>query len=86
MILVISLLLTSVALAQKHRPVGRPVRDSVVEVIYTDGTRRKMVWINDSTIMLVISSKDSKVSSKAYIDPEFADRQKRYYYFIKFEE
>lgn len=86
MILVISMLASLVTYSQKQRPAKRAVRDSVVEVIYTDGTRRKMVWINDSTVMLVISSKDSKVSSKAYIDPEFAERQKRYYYFIKFEE
>lgn len=83
----IILLLFSVPLFSQKRLVKKPiVRDSIVEIIYTDGTHRKMVWINDSTVMLVLSSKNGKVSSRAYIDPEFAENQRRIYYFIKIED
>ena len=62
------------------------VRDSIIEIIYTDGTHRKMVWVNDSTVMLVISDSKNRHFSKAYIDPEFVTSEKRIYFIIKFEE
>jgi hypothetical protein len=67
----------------KKKPI---VRDSIVEITYTDGTRRKMVWINDSTVMLIITDLKGRPFSKAYIDPEFAENQRRIYFIIKFEE
>ena len=73
------------ALAQR-KPPSRVVRDSVVEILYTDGTRRKMVWVNDSTVMLVIADLKGRPFSKAYVDPEFAERQRRIYFIIKIEE
>ena len=83
LILFISLFISLSALSQK---IKKPIRDSVVEIIYTDGTRRKMVWINDSTVMLVMGDVKGRSFSKAYIDPEFATREKRIYFIIKFEE
>jgi hypothetical protein len=83
MIFVISLFISLSTLSQKTK---KPIRDSVVEIIYTDGTRRKMVWINDSTVMLVMGDVKGRSFSKAYIDPEFATREKRIYFIIKFEE
>jgi hypothetical protein len=83
MIFVISLFISFSTLSQK---IKKPIRDSVVEIIYTDGTRRKMVWVNDSTVMLVMGDVKGRSFSKAYIDPEFATREKRIYFIIKFEE
>lgn len=83
LILFISLFISLSALSQK---IKKPIRDSVVEIIYTDGTRRKMVWVNDSTVMLVMGDVKGRSFSKAYIDPEFATREKRIYFIIKFEE
>jgi hypothetical protein len=84
MIFVISLFISLSTLSQKtKKPI---VRDSIVEIIYTDGTHRKMVWVNDSTVMLVMSDVKGRGFSKAYIDPEFATREKRIYFIIKFEE
>lgn len=84
MIFVISLFISFSTLSQNtKKPV---IRDSVVEIIYTDGTRRKMVWVNDSTVMLVMSDVKGRGFSKAYIDPEFATREKRIYFIIKFED
>lgn len=83
-ILFISLFISLSVLSQKiKKPI---VRDSVVEIIYTDGTRRKMVWVNDSTVMLVMGDVKGRSFSKAYIDPEFATREKRIYFIIKFED
>lgn len=87
MILIISLLFCLSGLSQKVVKKKRPiVRDSIVEITYTDGTRRKMVWVNDSTVMLVMGDVKGRNFSKAYIDPEFATREKRIYFIIKFEE
>ena len=86
MILVISLLFCLTGLSQKVVKKKPIVRDSIVEITYTDGTRRKMVWVNDSTVMLVMSDVKGRGFSKAYIDPEFATREKRIYFIIKFEE
>jgi len=83
LILFISLFISLSALSQN---IKKPIRDSVVEIIYTDGTRRKMVWVNDSTVMLVMGDVKGRSFSKAYIDPEFATREKRIYFIIKFEE
>lgn len=84
LILVIFMFISFSLLSQKNKkPI---VRDSVVEIIYTDGTHRKMIWVNDSTVMLVIGDNKGKIFSKAYIDPEFATREKRIYFVIKFEE
>ena len=84
MIFVISLFISLSTLSQKtKKPI---VRDSIVEIIYTDGTHRKMVWVNDSTVMLVMSDVKGRGFSKAYIDPEFATREKRIYFIIKFED
>ena len=84
LILFISLFISLSVLSQKtKKPV---IRDSVVEIIYTDGTRRKMVWVNDSTVMLVMGDVKGRSFSKAYIDPEFATREKRIYFIIKFED
>ena len=83
LILFISLFISLSALSQK---IKKPIRDSVVEIIYTDGTRRKMVWVNDSTVMLVMGDVKGRSFSKAYIDPEFATKEKRIYFIIKFEE
>ena len=86
MILVISMLLCLPAFSQARKKTARIVRDSVVEILYTDGTRRKMVWVNDSTVMLVITDLKGRPFSKAYVDPEFAENQRRIYFIIKIEE
>jgi hypothetical protein len=84
LIFVIFMFFSFSVLSQKSKkPI---VRDSIVEIIYTDGTHRKMVWVNDSTVMLVISDSKNRHFSKAYIDPEFATNEKRIYFIIKFEE
>lgn len=84
LIFIILMFLSITSFSQKNKkPI---VRDSVVEIIYTDGTHRKMIWVNDSTVMLVIGDNKGKIFSKAYIDPEFATREKRIYFIIKFEE
>jgi len=84
LIFVIFMFFSFSVLSQKSKkPI---VRDSIVEIIYTDGTRRKMVWVNDSTVMLVMGDVKGRSFSKAYIDPEFATREKRIYFIIKFEE
>lgn len=81
------LLLTSFTLAQKSVKKTRPiVKDSIVEITYTDGTKRRMVWINDSTVMLIISNKKNGTTSKAYVDPEFAESETEKYFKIKREE
>lgn len=85
LIFVISMLVAPLAWSQKKAP-RRVVRDSVVEIVYTDGTVRRMVWVNDSTVMLVISAGKGRPFSRAYIDPEFAAGERRKYFVIKFEE
>jgi hypothetical protein len=45
-----------------------------------------MVWINDSTVLLRISNSIGKISSKAYIDPEFAESETEKYFIIKREK
>ena len=67
----------------KNKPI---VKDSIVEITYTDGTKRTMVWINDSTVLLRISNSIGKISSKAYIDPEFAESETEKYFIIKREK
>jgi hypothetical protein len=67
----------------KNKPI---VKDSIVEITYTDGTRRTMVWINDSTVLLRISNHIGRITSKAYIDPEFAESEKEKYFIIKREK
>jgi len=62
------------------------VKDSIVEITYTDGTKRTMVWINDSTVLLKISTSIGKITSKAYIDPEFAEIETERYFIIKREK
>jgi hypothetical protein len=86
MILIISLLFCLSSLSQKVVKKKPIVRDSIVEITYTDGTHRKMVWVNDSTVMLVMGDVKGRNFSKAYIDPEFATREKRIYFIIKFED
>jgi len=68
--------------ANKKHPI---VKDSIVEITYTDGTKRRMVWINDSTVMLVISNSIG-ITSKTYIDPEFAETETEKYFIIKRED
>ena len=85
--LVLLLLLTSFTHSQKNVKKTPPiVKDSIVEITYTDGTKRRMVWINDSTVMLIISNKKNGPTSKAYIDPEFAESETEKYFKIKREE
>ena len=88
--LVLLLLLTSFTHSQKNvkktPPIVKDVKDSIVEITYTDGTKRRMVWINDSTVMLIISNKKNGPTSKAYIDPEFAESETEKYFKIKREE
>lgn len=85
-ILFVSLLFCLPVFSQARKKPARLVRDSVVEILYTDGTRRKMVWVNDSTVMLVITDLKGRPFSKAYVDPEFAENQRRIYFIIKIEE
>jgi hypothetical protein len=69
--------------ANKKHPI---VKDSIVEITYTDGTKRRMVWINDSTVILIISNKKNGPTSKSYIDPEFAESETEKYFKIKRED
>ena len=65
----------------KNKPI---VKDSIVEITYTDGTKRTMVWINDSTVLLKIGNTKGKISSKAYIDSEFAEKETEKYFILIF--
>lgn len=80
-IFVILLLISSQVLSQKKRPIS----DSIVDITYTDGTKRRMVWVNDSTVLLILSDKKGRITSKTYIDPEIAEIQKKIHYIIKFD-
>ena len=71
--------------AQSVRKSKTIVKDSIVEITYTDGTKRTMVWINDSTVLLKIGNA-KKITSKAYIDPEFAESETEKYFIIKREK
>ena len=80
------LLFSFFTLSQKSKKTHTIAKDSIVEITYTDGTKRRMVWINDSTVILIISNKKNGPTSKSYIDPEFAESETEKYFKIKREE
>lgn len=80
------LLFSFITLSQKSKKTHPIAKDSIVEITYTDGTKRRMVWINDTTVILIISNKKNGPTSKTYIDPEFAESETEKYFKIKREE
>lgn len=83
---ILFLFINFLTFSQKSVKKPRIVKDSIVEITYTDGTKRRMVWINDSTVLLIISNKKNVPNSKAYIDPEFAESETEKYFKIKRED
>ena len=59
-IFVILLFISSQVLSQKKRPIS----DSIVDITYTDGTKRRIIWVNDSTVLLILSDKKGRIRYK----------------------